>query len=147
MVRYVYNLVYPKLLFSPLLSIEERLMQYVHTFISRLTTQYPTLRQGTTAGLKVVLVQLLIEIPFLILESSLLIGALLGVQHGIALWQTALVAVIVYMLVESALFTYAKLRKTGSYRFLHAERVMIRLGWSLCRRLLQRRRNVMRGTA
>jgi hypothetical protein len=72
-------------------------------------------------GWKYVLVEALIEIPFLLLEFTIWFGPLLGVTIGLRLWQRVLLAIVLYLLVEGGRFVTVTMVFKRQYRFLSAE--------------------------
>ncbi|MDX2004114.1 MAG: hypothetical protein SFU83_02460 [Meiothermus sp.] len=101
-------------------------MQRLRTLLHR-----PDAQAGARLGGKLLLLQILIEIPFLILEASLLVGAASGGGRGLALWQSALLVAAVYLLLEALFFAVQRLRGNRQHRWFESERVM--LGWVLSR--------------
>jgi hypothetical protein len=96
----------------------------------------PLLRELGPLGLKLLLVQVLIEIPFLILEASLLAGALAAGAAGANLWLSVALVIGLYALIEAGLWLVARMRGRP-YQLLHAERALLALLWQQLRQRLR----------
>ena len=96
-------------------------------------------RPGSSVALKLggklLLLQITIEIPFLILEAGLLFGALAG--GGLALWKSALLVAVVYLLIESGFWLLQRWRGNYHYRWFESERVVFNWAWNLLRSRLR----------
>lgn len=102
--------------------------------MQRVGQRWPLLRQLAPLGAKYVLIEALIEIPFLLLELSLWVGPLFGLTLGLNLWQRILLTLVLYILVEGVRWAVAGLRNQPYYLF-GAERELLRqAGYALRRR-------------
>lgn len=106
-----------------------------------LVERFPLLQRLSSLGLKYVLVETLIEIPFLLIELSLWFGPLFGVTFGLSLWQRVLLVALLYGLVEGGRFVIVVLIRKQPYQFLSAEWEVLKavVQW-LARRLSALRR-------
>lgn len=105
-----------------------------------LVERFPLLQRFSSLGLKYVLVETLIEIPFLLIELSLWFGPLFGVTFGLNLWQRVLLVVLLYGLVEGGRFVIVGVIRKRPYQFLSAE-------WEVFKAIVQwftRRLSVLR---
>jgi hypothetical protein len=94
----------------------------------RLVSRFPILQKLFRIGWKIVLTETLIEIPFLILESSILMRFIFGFTLGLTLWQYLVVACGLYLLIEGGrwVFTYY-FRKSNNYQIFKPERELLQL--------------------
>jgi hypothetical protein len=94
----------------------------------RLVSRFPILQKLFGIGWKVLLTETLIEIPFLILESSILMRFLFGFTLGLTLWQYLVVACGLYLLIEGGRWVFAcYFRKSNNYKFFKQERELLQL--------------------
>jgi hypothetical protein len=94
----------------------------------RLVSRFPILQKLFGIGWKVLLTETLIEIPFLILESSILMRFLFGFTLGLTLWQYLVVACGLYLLIEGGRWAFARyFRKSDNYQFFKQERELLQL--------------------
>jgi hypothetical protein len=98
----------------------------VRAWLSRLL-QRPAARDGLRLGGKLLLLQVLIEIPFLILEATLLVGAATGGTRGLPLWLGALLVAAVYLLIEAGFWLVQRWRGNPGHRWFESERLLV--GW------------------
>jgi hypothetical protein len=91
--------------------------------------------QALRLGGKLLLLQIIIEIPFLIIEAGLLFGALAA--GGLALWKSALLVAVVYLLIESGFWLLQRWRGNHRYRWFESELVVFNWAWSLLRSRLR----------
>jgi hypothetical protein len=90
--------------------------------VRRLLDRFPILQKLFGVGWKAVLTETLIEIPFLILESSALMQLLFGFTIGLTFWQYVVVAGSLYLLIEGGRWGFARfVRKSKDYRFFQHE--------------------------
>ncbi len=75
-------------------------MARLKPWLSNVIGRMPLLRRLAPLGWKYVLVEALLEIPFLLLEFTIWFGPLFGVTIGLSLWQCVLLAIVLYLLVE-----------------------------------------------
>lgn len=91
-------------------------------FFRRLSGRFPILQRLFSVGWKVILTETLIEIPFLILESSVLMRLLFGFTLGLTLWQYVVLATALYLLIEGGRWAFARyVRKSNDYQFFKHE--------------------------
>lgn len=90
---------------------------------SCLLNRFPILQKLFGVGWKVILTETIIEIPFLILESSVLMRFLFGFTLGITFWQYVALAASLYLLIEAVRWAFARyIWKSNDYRLLKHER-------------------------
>jgi hypothetical protein len=107
--------------------------------IRHLLNRYPVLQKLSGVGWKVVLTETLIEIPFLILESSALMRLLFGFTLGLTLWQYVGVATLLYLLLEVGRWAFVcYVRRSKDYRVLDNERSLLQLIWKGITQLRQK---------
>jgi len=101
-------------------------MNYLRRWFVRLVSRFPLLQKLLGIGWKVVLTEILIEIPFLVLESSVLMRFLFGFTLGLTLWQYLVVACGLYLLIEGGRWAFAcYVRKSKDYQFFKHERELL----------------------
>lgn len=97
-------------------------MVWLRQFLHRLSDRFPFLKKLLNVGWKIVLTETLIEIPFLILESSLLMRLLFGFTLGLTFWQYVGVASGLYLLIEGGRWAFTRfIRRSNDYRFFKHE--------------------------
>ena len=107
-------------------------MSRLRSFFQTLSERFPVLEKLFGLGWKVVLTEALIEIPFLILESSFLMRFLFGVTLGLTLWQYIVIAAALYLLIESGRWAFTRfISRSNDYRFMkhELEIMQILLDW------------------
>lgn len=97
------------------------MIQYLRGFGPQLMERFPLLQRLSSLGVKYVLVEALIEVPFLLIELLLWFGPLFGVTFGLSLWQRVLLVVLLYSLVEGGRFLFIAAIRKQPYQFLSAE--------------------------
>jgi hypothetical protein len=103
-------------------------MNCLRQWSARLVSRFPILQKLFGIGWKVLLTETLIEIPFLILESSILMRFLFGFTLGLTLWQYLVVACGLYLLIEGVRWVFAcYFRKSNNYKFFKQERELLQL--------------------
>ncbi len=104
----------------------------LRSFFQTLSERFPVLEKLFGLGWKVVLTEALIEIPFLILESSFLMRFLFGVTLGLTLWQYIVIAAALYLLIELGRWAFTRfISRSNDYRFMkhELEIMQILLDW------------------
>lgn len=104
----------------------------LRSFFQTLSERFPVLEKLFGLGWKVVLTEALIEIPFLILESSFLMRFLFGVTLGLTLWQYIVIAAVLYLLIELGRWAFTRfISRSNDYRFMkhELEIIQILLDW------------------
>jgi hypothetical protein len=91
----------------------------------------PGASQALRLAGKLLLLQVFIEIPFMILEAGLLLGAVAG--GGLVFWKSALLVVGVYLLIESGLWLLQRWRGSPTYRWFESERLLLGWAWNRVR--------------
>lgn len=107
-------------------------MSRLRSFFQTLSERFPVLEKLFGLGWKVVLTEALIEIPFLILESSFLMRFLFGVTLGLTLWQYIVIAAALYLLIELGRWAFTRfISRSNDYRFMkhELEIMQILLDW------------------
>jgi len=105
-------------------------MNPLSALLNRLSARFPVLQKICGVGWKVILTEALIEIPFLILESSVLMRLLFGFTLGLTFWQYVGVASGLYLLIEGGRWAFTRfVRKSNDYSFFKHE-------WELLQTLL-----------
>lgn len=103
-------------------------MSCLRQWFARLVSRFPIFKKLFGIGWKVVLTETLIEIPFLILESSILMRFLFGFTLGLTLWQYLVIACSLYLLIEGGRWAFARyFRKSKNYQFFKQERELFQL--------------------
>lgn len=103
-------------------------MTYLRQYFFRLVARFPWLQKLFGVGWKVVLTETLIEIPFLILESSVVMRFLFGFTLGLTLWQYLVVAFALYLLIEGGRWAFARyIRKSKDYQLFKQEIELLQL--------------------
>lgn len=133
------------------------MLSYPRQIWFSLVERFPLLQRLSALGLKYVLVETLIEIPFLLIELSIWFGPLFGIGVGLTLWQRVALAAALYALVEGGRFLVVAMIRKQPYRFLSAEwevlkaliawlvRLVQRLGASLGARRISRGQSLDQG--
>lgn len=109
--------------------------RFTNRFRSLLQTigkRFPILQKLLGVGWKVALTEVLIEIPFIILESSFLMRFLFGVTLGLTFWQYIVIAATLYLTIELGRWAFSRfIRKSSDYRFWkhELEVLQILLDW------------------
>ncbi len=88
---------------------------------AQLVQRFPLLQRLSSLGIKYVVIEALIEIPFLLIELSLWFGPLFGLTFGLSLWQRVLLVMLLYALVEGSRFVFVVVIRRRPYQFLSAE--------------------------
>jgi hypothetical protein len=88
---------------------------------AQLVQRFPLLQRLSSLGIKYVVIEALIELPFLLIELSLWFGPLFGLTFGLSLWQRVLLVMLLYALVEGSRFVFVVVIRRRPYRFLSAE--------------------------
>lgn len=109
----------------------------MRVWLSRLWRQ-PTARDGLRLGGKLLLLQVLIEIPFLILEATLLVDAATGRAQSLPLWQGALLVAAVYLLIEAGFLLVQRWHGNPGHRWFESERLLVGWIWGQVRRVVRR---------
>lgn len=107
---------------------------------AQLVQRFPLLQRLSSLGVKYVVIEALIEIPFLLLELSLWFGPLFGLTFGLSLWQRVLLVMLLYALVEGGRFLFVVVIRRQPYQFLSAE-------WEVLKAIVQWAIRVVRRVA
>ena len=111
-------------------------MTRFHLFLQTLWQRFPILQKLCGVGGKVILTEALIEIPFMILESSFLVRFLFGVTLGLTFWQYIVIAATLYMLIELGRWAFTRfISKSNDYRFWKHELEMVKILFEWFKRL------------
>jgi hypothetical protein len=103
-------------------------MSCLRQCFARLVSRFPILQKFLGIGWKVLLTETLIEIPFLILESSILMRFLFGFSLGLTLWQYLVIACGLYLLIEGGRWVFVSyFGKSRNYKFFKQERELLQL--------------------
>lgn len=97
------------------------MLSQLRAYGAQLVQRFPLLQRLASLGVKYVLVETLIEIPFLLIELSLWFGPLFGLTFGLSLWQRVLLVMLLYALVEGGRFLFVVVIRKRPYQFLSAE--------------------------
>ncbi|AFY71436.1 hypothetical protein Pse7367_3188 [Thalassoporum mexicanum PCC 7367] len=112
------------------------IMTRFHLLFQKLSKNFPVLEKLFSVGWKVVLTEILIEIPFMILESSFLIRFLFGVTLGLTFWQYIVIASTLYLLIEFGRWAFVRfISKSNDYRFWKHELEMLQILLNWLKRL------------
>lgn len=123
------------------------LMVQLRIFLQSLWGRFPVLQKLFGVGWKVMLTEALIEIPFVILESSFLMRFLFGVTLGLTLWQYLVIAAALYLLIELGRWAFSHfVTRSNDYRFWKHELEMLQilLDWFSQRRRAKKDRQLQR---
>ncbi|MEO0826495.1 MAG: hypothetical protein AAFY20_00465 [Cyanobacteria bacterium J06639_14] len=104
----------------------------LRSFFQAIGERFPILQKLFGVGWKVTLTEVLIEIPFLILESSFLMRFLFGITLGLTLWQYFVVAAALHLLIECGRWAFARfVSKSDDYQFWQHELELLQIlrGW------------------
>ncbi len=103
-------------------------MTDLRQYFARLVSRFPLLQKLFGVGWKVILTETLIEIPFLILESSVAMRLLFGFTLGLTLWQYMAIAAVLYLLIEGGRWTFARyVRKSNHYQLFKQEKEVLQI--------------------
>ena len=97
------------------------MINQLRAYGAQLVQRFPLLQRLSSLGVKYVVIEALIEIPFLLIELSLWFGPLFGLTFGLSLWQRVLLVMLLYALVEGGRFVFLVVIRKRPYQFLSAE--------------------------
>ena len=102
-------------------SLSSRFTNRFRSLLQTVEKRFPILQKLLGVGWKVALTEVLIEIPFLILESSFLMRFLFGVTLGLTFWQYIVIAATLYLTIELGRWAFSRfIRKFQRLSLLEA---------------------------